>query len=227
MSPPPIAKVDVRLIVIVDAGVVPRSRLAAMALQAAEGGATLIQYRDKSPDPALLASTAREIGRALAGSPVPLLINDHVEVASDVGADGVHLGQEDMDPRRARERLGPDAILGRTIKTIGHASALAGEPVDYACIGGVFATSSKVNPDPPIGLAGLSRLLREIRRLAPHLPVGAIAGITAANAAEVIGAGADGIAVVSAVIAAADPRAAACELRTIVEAARLCEEAGR
>jgi thiamine-phosphate pyrophosphorylase len=99
-------------------------------------------------------------------------------------------------------------------------AALAPGAIDYVCIGGVFATTSKNNPDPPIGLNGLAHLARLVRERMPGMPVGAIAGIDEDNAAEVLRAGADGVAVVSAVVAASDPEAAARRLRTIVDAAR-------
>jgi thiamine-phosphate pyrophosphorylase len=149
------------------------------------------------------------------------LINDHIDVALAAQADGVHLGREDLDPRAARQLLGPDAIIGATVRADFDVAALAPGIVDYVCIGGVFATASKDNPDPPIGLSGLSRLARLTRERVPGIPVGAIAGITERNAADVIGAGADGIAVVSAITVAPDPREAARDLRAIVDNAKV------
>ena len=120
----------------------------------------------------------------------------------------------------ARRLLGPQAIIGATVRNEADVAALRPGAIDYVCIGGVFATASKDNPDPPIGLVGLSRLAKLVRERAPSIPVGAIAGIDAGNAAEVIRAGADGIAVVSAVVAAADPEAAARKLRALVDQAK-------
>jgi thiamine-phosphate pyrophosphorylase len=100
-----------------------------------------------------------------------------------------------------------------------HAQAIADEPVDYACIGGVFPTTSKVNPNPPIGIDGFAALRRIIADIRPGMPVGAIAGITRERAASLIAAGGDGIAVVGAVLLAEDPCAAAMDLRQIVDAA--------
>ena len=136
------------------------------------------------------------------------------------GADGIHVGRDDLDPATARRLLGPRAIIGVSIKNESDVAKLPVGAVDYACIGGVFATGSKDNPDPPIGLDGLRRLRELLRARAPQLPVGAIAGITEENAAAVIGAGAEGIAVISAVIAANDAEAAARRLRALVDAAR-------
>jgi thiamine-phosphate pyrophosphorylase len=117
--------------------------------------------------------------------------------------------------------LGPQAIIGATVRSEADAAALAPDATDYVCIGGVFTTSSKDNPDPPIGVAGFAALARLVRRRAPGIPVGAIAGITERNAAEVIRAGADGVAVISAVTTTRDPEGAARKLRAIIDTAKL------
>ena len=164
-------------------------------------------------------AAARAIKARLAPLGVPLLINDRTDVAFAAGADGVHLGQQDMAAPDARRLLGPDAIIGLSIKTLEQASQAPIEHLDYACIGGVFATTSKDNPDPPIGLPGLRSILAAMRGRRPDFPVGAIAGIDASNAGAVVAAGADGVAVISALTLASDPQAAARALRAIVEAA--------
>lgn len=211
--------VDIRLYVLLDPGAVAREALPGIAREAARGGATLFQYRDKSGTPEEKRASLRAIRAALAETPVPLLVNDDVEAALAVGAEGVHLGQDDMTPADARAKLGPRAIIGRTIKNAAHVERLAGEPVDYAFCGGVFATVHKDNPDAPIGLPGLSALSSCIRALRPGMPVGAIAGIGEDNVSDVIAAGAEGIAVIGAVTAAADPQEAARRLRILVDAA--------
>ena len=211
--------VDIRLYVLLDPGAVAREALPGIAREAARGGATLFQYRDKSGTPDEKRASLRAIRAALAETPVPLLVNDDVEAALAVGAEGVHLGQDDMSPTGARAKLGPRAIIGRTIKNAAHVERLTGEPVDYAFCGGVFATVHKDNPDAPIGLAGLAALSSRIRALRPGMPVGAIAGIGEDNVSDVIAAGAEGIAVIGAVAAAADPQEAARRLRTLIDAA--------
>ncbi|MDJ1158508.1 thiamine phosphate synthase [Chelatococcus sp. SYSU_G07232] len=211
--------VDLRLYAILDPTRTCGRDLPALAAAAVAGGTTLLQYRDKEADTRTLVARARAIRAATAGSGVPLLVNDRVDVALAAGADGVHIGQEDMAAEDARRLLGPAAIVGLTLKTEAHARALAGAPVDYACIGGVFATVSKHNPEPPVGLAGLAHIAEVARATAPGLPVGAIAGIDATNAAGVIGAGADGIAVISAVFMAEDVAAASRRLRAVVDEA--------
>ncbi len=213
-------QLDLSLYVIVDPSAAKGRDLATLAREAAEGGATLIQYRDKLASGREMVAQARAIVAGLSGTGVPLLINDRVDVALAAGADGVHLGQDDMAPADARRLLGSRAILGRTIKTAAHAEALLEEPVDYACIGGVFATATKDNPDPPVGLDGFRRLRALVDTVRPGLATGAVAGIDTGNARQVIEAGADGIAVVSAVIGAQNPAAAARAFVDIIRAAR-------
>ncbi|GGE15410.1 thiamine-phosphate synthase [Aureimonas endophytica] len=209
---------DLRLYALVDAAL-GRERLPELARRAVAGGATLVQYRDKQAGTRQMVECARAIGAALAGSGVPLLINDRLDVALAGGAAGVHLGREDMRAADARALLGPGAILGLTVKNAADAAEAGRAPVDYACIGGVFETLSKVNPDPPVGLVGLSELRARLRDLAPHLPVGAIAGIDLARVAPVIAAGADGVAVISALFGADDVAGRARDLRAAVDAA--------
>jgi thiamine-phosphate pyrophosphorylase len=114
--------------------------------------------------------------------------------------------------------LGPHATLGLSVKTIAEAEAAPIELIDYAGVGGIFATSSKAQASPPIGVEGFARVAEALRRRAPNLPVCGIAGIDAGNAAEVIGAGAGGVAVISALSLAPDPTAAARALREIIDA---------
>jgi len=213
-------KVDLSLYVLVDPAQADDRALAEIAALAVRGGATLIQLRNKTGTTRELVEQACAIKEALAGTGVPLLVNDRVDVALAASADGVHLGRDDLDARVARRLLGPKAIIGSTVRSDADVTALAPGAIDYACIGGVFATKSKDNPDPPIGVDGFSRLARLTRERAPQMPVGAIAGIDEKNTADVIGAGADGIAVVSAVISARDPEAEARKLRRIVDAAK-------
>jgi thiamine-phosphate pyrophosphorylase len=200
---------NIRLYGIVDPQIARGRSLAALALAAAEGGATLLQYRAKESDTRTMITEARTIVAALAGTEVPLLINDRVDVALACGAQGVHLGREDMQPAEARALLGPKAIIGATVKNRDDLLALRGQPIDYACIGGVFATSHKDNPDPPLGLEGFRALRSEAWAMLGGLPVGAIAGISTENARKLVQAGADGIAVIGALFGSDDPRASA------------------
>ena len=192
----------------------------ALARAAASGGATLVQLRDKGGAIRRTIALAEGLKAALAPLGVPLLINDRVDVALAAGADGVHLGQDDMDPRVARRLLGPRAIIGQTVKSAAHAALVPLGAVDYVAVGGVFATLSKNNPDPPLGLDGLAVRIKGLRARKADLKIAAIAGIDASNAGSVIRAGADGVALISAIAKAADPAAATREVRRAVDAAR-------
>src|SRR5262245_5973734 len=212
-------KVDLRLYALVDPDRAGGHTLPELAWLVAAGGATLVQLRDKHGDTRTMIEEARAIRENLKPMRVPLLINDRVDVALAAGADGVHVGQDDMAVADARRLLGPDAIVGLSIKTPAQAAAAPAELLDYAAIGGVYATSSKDNPDPPIGVEGLSRIAAIFRRRRPDLPICAIAGIDASNAAATVKAGADGVAIISALSLAESPPDAARELRAIVDAA--------
>ncbi|MFC7396662.1 thiamine phosphate synthase [Chelatococcus sp. GCM10030263] len=212
--------VDLRLYAILDPTRAKGRALPELALAAITGGATLVQYRDKEGDTRQLVETARAIRAKIAGRGVPLLINDRIDVALAAEAEGVHVGQSDMPAADARRLLGPQAIIGLTLKTEDDARQMAQAPVDYGCIGGVFATLSKLNPEPPLGPDGFARVAAAARQVAPGKPIGAIAGIDATNAASVIRAGADGIAVISALFMEEDVTAATARLRAIVDEAR-------
>jgi thiamine-phosphate pyrophosphorylase len=217
--------VDLRLYGILDAERAGGRDLGTLARAAAAGGCTLLQYRDKASPTRTLVERARAIKAALEDTGVPLLVNDRVDVALAARADGVHVGQEDIHAMDARRLLGSGAIVGITLKTPAQADELYRLPVDYACIGGVFATTSKRNPEPPVGLDGFGRIAFRARLAGGKLPVGAIAGIDRSNAAAVIEAGADGVAVISAIFAADDVEGAARGLRGIVQKALEAREA--
>jgi thiamine-phosphate pyrophosphorylase len=211
--------VDVRLNAIVDPERANGRALAEIARLTVAGGATLIQLRDKYGSTRRMIEEARAIKAALAGTGVPLVINDRVDVAMISEADGVHLGQDDMRVEDARRLLGANAIIGLSIKTVALANAAPIGELDYVGVGGVYATTSKDNPNTPIGVVGLSAIVAALRARKRDLHICAIAGIDATNAAPVVGAGADGVAVISALSAHPDPQGAARELRSIVDAA--------
>lgn len=183
--------------------------------EAVAGGATLVQLRDKEASTAELVAVAELLHEQLAARGVPLLVNDRLDVAQAVGAAGVHLGQSDMPAFTARRLLGPDAVIGLSAETLEQALAARELDVDYLGIGPVFATTTKTDTQPPWGL----EKLRELRPHSAH-PLVAIGGIDASNASRVTAAGADGIAVVSAICSADDPRRSAAELREAVERGR-------
>ena len=151
--------VDLRLNAIVDPERAGGHDLAGLARRVVEGGATLVQLRDKRSDTRAMVGTARAIKAALAPSGVPFVVNDRVDVALAAGADGVHLGPEDMAVDDARRLLGPDAIIGLSIKSVEAAAAAPVDLIDYAGIGGVYATLSKQQKSAPIGPDRISRAL--------------------------------------------------------------------
>lgn len=211
--------VDLRLNAIVDPERANGRSLADLTRAAVAGGATLIQLRDKYGSTRRMVEEARAIKAVLAGTGVAFVVNDRADVALAAGADGMHVGQDDMTVEDARRLLGRDAIIGLSIKTLAEAAAAPLEALDYVGVGGVFVTTSKDNPDPPIGLAGLHDIVAAFRARRRDLPICGIAGIDRSNAADVIAAGADGVAVISALSMQADPEGAARELRGIIDAA--------
>lgn len=211
--------VDVRLNAILDPERAGGRPLTDLARAVVAGGATLVQLRDKHGSTRRMNEEARALVALLAPLGVPLVINDRVDVALASGAAGVHVGPDDMAVEDARAILGPGAIIGHSIKTLEAAECVPLDLLDYAGVGGVYATLSKDNPAPPMGPEGLAEIRAVLRRRAPLLPVVGIAGIEIGNAAPVIAAGADGVAVISALSLAPDPEAAARTLRGIVDGA--------
>ena len=191
----------------------------ALAALAALGGITLLQLRDKTRGTRDLVDLARSVRAVVAPHGVPLLVNDRVDVALAARADGVHVGLTDMAPVDARRLLGPEALLGITVHHGQEAANVAPGLADYAGLGPVYATASKDPGDPPLGPAGLARLIAAVHQHHPGLPVCGIAGIDHGNAAAVIAAGADGVAVISDIFMADDVEAATRRLRAVVDAA--------
>jgi thiamine-phosphate pyrophosphorylase len=212
------APLDLRLYAIIDPQRAGGHELVDLACRVAAGGATLVQLRDKRGETRAMIEAARAIKRALAPFAVPFVVNDRVDVALASGADGVHVGPDDIAVADARALLGPDAIIGLSVKTVAAAETAPVEAIDYAGVGGVYATLSKEQASAPIGTAGFARIAAALRARAPALPVCGIAGIDADNAGAVIAAGADGVAVISAISLAPDPAEAARDLRGVVNA---------
>jgi len=210
--------VDLRLYAIVDPEHAGGHALPDLARAVAAGGATLVQLRDKVHDTRAMVELARAVKAALPAN-VPLIINDRVDVAREASADGVHLGQEDVSVEEARQILGPVPFIGLSIKTVEQAQRAPLGVLDYVGIGGIFGTTSKDNTSRPIGPEGLRRIVQVFRDRIGNFPMCGIAGISAENAADVIAAGAGGVAVISALSHRPDPAAAARELRAIVDSA--------
>jgi thiamine-phosphate pyrophosphorylase len=178
-----------------------------VVLAAVDGGARAVQLREKTASTRVFVERARALRERLDQRGVPLIINDRVDVALAAGADGVHIGRNDMAYADARRLFGPDAIIGLSVETPDDVEEAERLDVDYLGVSPVFATSTKTDTLGVWGLEGLA----EVRRRSRH-PLVAIGGLNAGNVAEVVRAGADAVAVVSAICAAADPRAAAADL---------------
>lgn len=206
---------DLSLYLVTDPEMTARRGLQETVAAAIAGGVTMVQLRDKYGTVSAMVEAGRAL-HALLGPPgIPLIINDRIEVARAVGAEGIHLGQDDLSPTMARAVLGRRAIIGLSMDHERQLVEFAAGDVDYVGIGPLFATGTKADAAPALG----PKTFAALRRRLP-CPVVAIGGITAANAAQAIEAGADGVAVVSAICAAPDPGAAARALRAAGAAAR-------
>jgi len=204
-----------RLQVITDETVQTRHSHAALAAMAARGGADAVQFREKR------AWTTRqriEVARAcLAACEAEgaiLLVDDFADVALAVGAGAIHLGKHDLDVETARRIVGPQVIIGGTANSYEEATAVWATDIDYIGVGPIYGTRSKANPAPDMGLDTLARICRD-----SPVPVVAIGSITAERIPEVIAAGAYGVAVLSAVVSAADPMEATARCREALQAA--------
>ena len=184
-----------------------------VVLAAVQGGVGCVQLREKTLNSRDFFAQAQALMKLLQPLGVPLIINDRIDIALACGAQGVHLGQSDLPVAAARALLPPQVFMGWSVETPAQVAQSASLPVDYLGVSPVFATPTKTDTATPWGLKGLQAL-----RSQTPLPLVAIGGIHAGNAAQVLAAGADGLAVVSAICAAPDPRAAARQLRSLIDA---------
>ena len=182
---------------------------------AVDGGVTVVQLREKHCSTREFIEQALAIKNFLKARKVPLIINDRLDVAQAVKADGVHLGQTDMPLEMAKDILSDSMLIGISAESIEDAIAAEKGGADYLGVSPIYTTSTKTDTAPPLGLAGL----REIRK-AVSLSLVGIGGLNKENSAEAIRSGADGVAVVSAIVAADDPKAAAIELKQVITEAR-------
>ncbi len=203
---------DLGLYLVTDRGLAGGRELLDVVLAAVRGGATMVQLREKRAE----TRDFLELARALkAKVDVPLIINDRLDIALAAGVDGVHIGQSDMPYAEARRLLGPDALIGLSVESVADAEAAEALDVDYLGLSPVYETPTKTDVDTSLGLEGV----RQIRALSRHPLVG-IGGMNEETAGDVIEAGAHGVAVVSAIVAAPDPEDAARRLATVVQKAR-------
>lgn len=192
-----------RLCLVTDSTLCGERGVLAVVEAAVRGEVSCVQLREKSLDTRAFVERARALKAWLAPRGVPLIINDRLDVALACGADGVHVGQNDMAAEDVR-RFMPHALIGLSLESVAQVAAAERAPVDYYGVSPVFATATKHDTAPALGLDGLRAIRAQTRR-----PLVAIGGIQAENAAAVMSAGADGLAVVSALCAADDPAEAA------------------
>jgi len=195
--------------VITDPGLLAGRDPVTVCRAAVQGGATMVQVRGKDASVRDLVSLTRALTAELA---VPVLVNDRVDVALVAGAAGAHLGQDDVPLDAVQPHVPAGFILGISVGSPSEAERARASQADYWSIGPCYATTNKPDAGPPLGPEGFAALAR----LAPDVPVIGIGGITAANAAALAQAGAVGVAVIHAVLGAADPRAAAAAVRDAV-----------
>ncbi|MGE4421335.1 MAG: thiamine phosphate synthase [Pseudodesulfovibrio sp.] len=208
---------DLLVYLVTDRSLCMGRSLEEVVAQAAEGGCTMVQLREKETDTGEFVELARALHRLLKPLSIPLLINDRVDVALAAGVEGVHVGQSDMLPEDVRRIMGPDAILGLSVETEAELLDAQNRPVDYLGIGPVYPTRTKKDiHGSPWGPDGLRRAMG-----LSSIPLVAIGGVQRDNVRDVAGSGVSGIAVVSAICSAPSPAEAARELvYTMKEGAR-------
>ncbi len=207
---------DPAVIFVTDPGIGDAAAVERCVAAAVRGGVTAVQLRDKHAADADLIVLARRLKAVTAAVGVPLFINDRVPVVEAADADGVHLGQDDVSPYEARRQLATHRLVGLSITATDDLGTADPHLVDYCGVGPIFATATKPDAATPIGFGGLAALVRAL-----PMPCVAIGRIDADTAAEAIGAGAAGVAVVSAIAGAGDPESAARHLVAVVRQARV------
>lgn len=207
---------DLSIYLVLDSELCREHSLIDTTRAAVAGGATMVQLRDKTVGTSGLVEIGRALMAVLAGTGVPLIVNDDVDAALAIVADGVHVGQDDLPPSTVRARLGPEKLLGLSVETPAAARLIDPAVVDYVGLGPVFATPTKPDHKHPIGFDGLARLVE----LSP-VPSVAIGGLKAFHVPQVLASGADGLAVVSAICGQPAPETAARDIyRAIAQSRR-------
>ncbi len=204
-------KCDVSLYLVTDSSLCPREQLPQVVEQALQGGVTMVQVREKDCSSRVFYETALRVQEVTRRYGVPLIINDRLDVALAVDADGLHIGQSDLPARVARRILGEGKLLGVSAGTLEEARQAVADGADYLGVGAVFPTGTKEDAD-AVGVDGLRRICADV-----NVPVVAIGGLKADNLSQLAGTGADGVAVVSAIVGQRDPRAAAQNLHRALE----------
>lgn len=208
--------IDYSLYIVTDRGLSSGRTTLEIVKAAVRGGATCVQLREKTCPTLEFIEQAQSVKEYLREHNIPLIINDRLDVAQAVQADGVHLGQTDMPFGMAKAILKDSMIIGISAESLEDAIKAEKGGADYIGVSPIFATPTKTDTAPPLGLEGLRKIRKAVR-----LPLVGIGGLNKDNAGEVIKNGADGIAVVSAIVAADDPEKAAGELKKIINQARM------
>ena len=207
--------IDYSLYLVTDRGLARGRSTVEVVKAAVSGGVTCIQLREKDCSTLEFIEQARAIKNFLEEREVPLIINDRLDVALAVGADGVHLGQKDMPLEMARKIAGSSMLIGISAESVQDAVEAENGGADYLGVSPIYATPTKTDTAPPLGIQGLREIKNRVK-----IPLVGIGGLNNSNAAEVIRNGADGVAVVSAIVAAEDPETAAMNLKQIINEAR-------
>ncbi|MCP3891629.1 MAG: thiamine phosphate synthase [Desulfobulbaceae bacterium] len=207
-------KIDYSLYLVTDRTLSRKRSLSAIVSVAVLGGVSCVQLREKNCSTREFVSEARQLLQVLQPKKIPLIINDRVDVALAVGADGIHLGQSDMGLQDARRLVGKTMIVGISAESTKDALEAEKYGADYIGVSPVFSTETKADIAPPLGLLGVAEIRRRV-----SIPVVGIGGINLSNCADVIRAGADGVAVVSAIVASACPETASRDLHQAVRQA--------
>ena len=207
--------IDYTLYLVTDRRLAGGRSLEDVVAAAVRGGTTCVQLREKDCSSREFIERASALKHVLESARVPLIINDRIDIAQAVQADGVHLGQTDMPLEMARAVLKDTMIIGISAESLGDAIEAEKGGADYVSVSPIYATPTKTDTAPPLGLTGVNQI-----RQAVAVPVVGIGGLDATNSAEVIQAGADGVAVVSAIVGADDPELAARQLRALIDQAK-------
>ena len=204
-------RIDYSLYLVTDRGISRGRSTAEIVGAAVRGGVTCVQLREKLCSTREFIKEARSLQLLLRHHRIPLIINDRLDVALAIDADGVHLGQNDMPLADARRLVGGNMIIGISAENVEDAVAAEQEGADYIGISPVFATATKIDTATPLGLAGIRLIRRAVK-----IPLVGIGGVNVTNIRDIVCAGADGAAVVSAIVAAACPETAAAELKKLL-----------
>lgn len=207
---------DLSLYLVTDRSLSLGRRLEYVVDEAAKGGVTMVQLREKDCSTLEFYQQTILLKECLQPYNIPLIINDRLDIALACDADGLHIGQSDIPYAIARKLLGKDKIIGLSVECLQNAIDANELDVDYIGISPVFGTPTKTDTAPALGLDGI----REIVKISKHPTVG-IGGINHTNAADIIEAGADGISVVSAIMSATDPKESALQLRSIIQKSKI------